>query len=161
MSGAGRRRGERGTSALEFSIIGPILLLLIFFLVEAGLYLYARDTAQSASREGVSYLRLAGNNSDPNAFIDGAEQVTIGYATKLGRLKNATAIGTIDDKTGRVSMMVTGEVILPVGGTETITQTSYATLEQFRADLRGSGDAGSGGGTGGGVDGGTTGGGGQ
>ncbi len=172
----GRRRDESGTSALEFSIVGPIVLLLIFVLIEAGLYLHARDTAQSASREGVSYLRLAGNNSDPNAFIDGAEQVTVGYATKLGRLQNAIAVGTIDDKTGRVSMMVTGEVVLPVGGTETITQTSYATLEQFRADLRGGGGTGGGdtgggdtggGGTGGGdtggggTDGGGTGGGGE
>src|SRR5699024_7410983 len=63
------RRGDRGASALEFSIIAPILLLLIFTIIQGGLYFYARNTAQSASREGVSYLRLAGNNADPNAFI--------------------------------------------------------------------------------------------
>ena len=96
-------------------------------------------TAQSASREGVSYLRLAGNNSDPLAFVHGAEQVTVGYASKIGRLKNVTAIGHIDTADGRVSMLVTGDVVLPLGGTTTITQTSYATLEQFRGDTRGGG----------------------
>lgn len=130
------RRRERGTSALEFSIIAPVFLLLIFVIIQAGLYFHARNTAQSASREGVSYLRLAGNNSDPNAFIAAAEDVTEGYASKIGRLKNVTAVGTIDTKTGRVTMLVTGQVVLPVGGDVQIQQSSEATLEQFRGDTR-------------------------
>lgn len=130
------RRGERGTSALEFSIIAPIFLLLIFTIIQAGLYFHARNTAQSAAREGVSYLRLAGNNSDPDAFLEGAENVTEGYAATIGRLKNVTAIGSIDTTTGRVSMLVVGEVVLPMGGEVEIQQTSEATLEQFRGDTR-------------------------
>ncbi|MEX0428592.1 TadE/TadG family type IV pilus assembly protein [Nocardioides sp. DS6] len=134
-SGSGaRRRDESGASAVEFAIIAPILLLLIFLIIEAALYFYARDTAQSASREGVSYLRLAGSNSDPDAFVSAAEQVTVNYAEKLGRLKHATAVGTIDTTTGRVSMLVVGDVVLPLGGTVEVEQTSYATLEQFRND---------------------------
>ncbi len=81
-------------------------------------------------------MRLAGNNSDPNAFISAAEDVTEGYATKIGRLENVTAVGTIDTKTGRVTMFVAGEVVLPLGGEVEIQQTSEATLEQFRGDLR-------------------------
>lgn len=132
----GAARRERGTSALEFSIIAPVFLLLIFTIIQAGLYLYARNTAQSASREGVSYLRLAGNNSDPRAFISAAEDVTEGYATKIGRLKNVTAVGTIDTESGRVTMMVIGDAVLPLGGAVEIQQTSEATLEQFRGDTR-------------------------
>lgn len=130
------RRGERGTSAIEFSIIAPVFLLLVFTIIQTGLYFYARNTAQSAAREGVSYLRLAGNNSDPASFRGGAEQLTEGYATKLGRLKNVTAVGTIDEKTGRVTMTVVGDVVLPLGGNVSVTQSSQATLEQFRGDLR-------------------------
>jgi hypothetical protein len=84
----------------------------------------------------VSYLRLAGNNSDPDAFIAAAEQVTEGYASKIGRLENVTAVGTIDAETGRVSMLVIGTVLLPIGGEVDIQQTSEATLEQFRGDTR-------------------------
>lgn len=133
-AGARRRRDDAGASAVEFAVIAPILLLLVFTIIEAALYLYARDTAQSASREGVSYLRLAGSNSDPKAFVSAAERVTINYAEDLGRLKHATAVGTIDTKTGRVSMLVVGDVVLPIGGTVEVQQTSYATLEQFRDD---------------------------
>jgi Flp pilus assembly protein TadG len=131
-----RRRTQRGTSAVEFSIIAPLLLALVLGIIETGLYFYARDTAQSAAREGVSYLRLAGSNSDPQSFIAAAEQVTENYAGKLGRLKDAEATGTIDPD-GRVSIVVTGYVVLPIGGQVEITQTSSATLEQFRGDTRG------------------------
>ncbi len=131
-----RRRDDRGTSALEFSIIAPVFLLLVFSIIQGGLYFYARNTAQSASREGVSYLRLAGTNSDPEAFVSAAEQVTEGYAQRLGRLRNVTAAGTIDESTGRVSMLVVGDVVLPLGGTVQVQQTSTATLEQFRGDTR-------------------------
>lgn len=113
-----------------------MLLLLIFTIIQGGLYLYARNTAQSASREGVSFLRLAGNNADPDAFVSSAEDVTEGYASKIGRLNNASANGTIDTSNGRVTMVVTGDVVLPLGGTVEVQQTSQATLEQFRGDTR-------------------------
>lgn len=133
-----RRRdfgSQRGTSALEFSIIAPVLLLLIFAIIQAGLYFYARDTAQSASREGVSMLRLADTNSDPDAFTTSAEHLTESYASKLGRLDNVSASGNVDSS-GRVTMTVTGEVILPLGGSVEVEQSSEATLEQFREDTR-------------------------
>lgn len=62
--------------------------------------------------------------------------MTIGYAGKIGRLNDVRALGTINEETGRVSMMVTGVVVLPLGGNVEIQQTSYATLEQFRGDTR-------------------------
>jgi Flp pilus assembly protein TadG len=113
-----------------------VFLLLIFTIIQAGLYFYSVNTAQSASREGVSYLRLAGNNSDPDAFIAAAESVTEGYASKIGRLNDVTAVGTIDPVTGRVTMLVAGKVVLPLGGEVDVQQTSEATLEQFRGDTR-------------------------
>nr|MCW2727852.1 pilus assembly protein [Aeromicrobium sp.] len=84
----------------------------------------------------MSYLRLAGNNSDPDAFLSAAESVTEGYASKIGRLQDVTAVGTIDTKTGRVTMLVSGRVVLPLGGPVEVQQTSEATLEQFRGDKR-------------------------
>lgn len=116
------------------------MLLLIFTIIQGGLYFFARNTAQSAAREGVSYLRLAGNNANPDAFIGGAEQVTEGYAAKIGRLTNVNAVGSINEDTGRVSIRVTGDVVLPLGGTVQVEQSAHATLEQFRGDLRGSHD---------------------
>ncbi len=58
------------------------------------------------------------------------------YASKIGRLENVSAIGTIDTKTGRVTMLVTGTATLPLGGDVEVQQSSQATLEQFRGDFR-------------------------
>jgi Flp pilus assembly protein TadG len=123
---------------VEFSIVAPIFLLTIFVIIQGGLYLFARNTAQSSAREGVSYLRLAGNNADPQSFIPQAEKVTETYASRIGHLHNVTATGTIDTHTGRVRMLVTGETTVPLGGTVEVQQTSSATLEQFRGDTRSS-----------------------
>jgi Flp pilus assembly protein TadG len=111
-------------------------LLLIFLIIEGGLYFQARNTAQSAAREGVSYLRLAGNNSDAGAFVAGAERVSQRYAAEIGRLDGVTAVGSVDRSSGRVDMVVVGEVVLPLGGTVEVSQTATATLEQFRGDTR-------------------------
>lgn len=129
------RRDERGVSAVEFAVVAPVLLLLIFAVINAGLWFYGRNIAQTSAREGVSYLRLAGNNSDPGAFESEAKRVSEIYATRLGSLQNVRATPHIDDTTGRVSMEVVGEMDLPLGHW-TITQTSAATLEQFRGDPR-------------------------
>ncbi len=133
----GPRRDDRGTSAVEFAIITPVFLLLIFTIIEAGLFYHARNAAQSSAREGVSYLRLAGSTSDPQAWIAAAEEVTEDYAREIGDLRNVDADARLDESTGRVWVSVSGEVVLPVGGSITVEQTSSATLEQFRPDLKG------------------------
>lgn len=130
------RRDDRATSAVEFSVVAPVILLLIFAVINAGLWFYGRNIAQTSAREGVSYLRLAGTNSDPGAFKSEAQRVSEIYASRLGSLENVQATPTIDPDTGRVSMRVQGELDLPLGHW-TITQTAEATLEQFRGDPRG------------------------
>ncbi|WP_255559205.1 TadE family protein [Mumia sp. zg.B53] len=129
-------RGERGASAVEFAIVAPVLLLLVFATIQMGLYMYARNVAQTAAREGVSYLRLAGDNPNAASYLTGAEELSVGYAGKLGRLDAVQADGSIDETTGRVTMVVQGEAVLPLGGRVTVVQSADATLEQFRVDPR-------------------------
>ncbi|MDO9379935.1 MAG: TadE/TadG family type IV pilus assembly protein [Nocardioidaceae bacterium] len=128
-----RGRGDSGTSAIEFVIVAPVFLALIFLLVQAGLFFYGRNVAETAAREGVSYLRLAGNNADPDAFEPEAERVAIIYAERIGSLKGPTAEASIDEANGRVSVVVTGTIASP-GGTVEIRREATATLEQFRGD---------------------------
>ncbi|WP_255566007.1 TadE family protein [Mumia sp. zg.B21] len=129
-------RGERGASAVEFAIVAPVLLLLVFATIQMGLYMYARNVAQTAAREGVSYLRLAGDNPNAGSYLTRAEELSVGYAGKLGRLDAVQADGSIDETTGRVTMVVQGEAVLPLGGRVTVVQSADATLEQFRVDPR-------------------------
>lgn len=50
----GSRRGDAGSATLEIAIVGPVLLLLIFTIVQAALWFYARNLALAAAQEGVS-----------------------------------------------------------------------------------------------------------
>lgn len=46
----GFRASRRGTAALEFALIGPVLLLLIFMIIENGLMLFAQAVLDNATR---------------------------------------------------------------------------------------------------------------
>ncbi|MFC0625319.1 TadE/TadG family type IV pilus assembly protein [Kribbella deserti] len=134
----GRKRDERGASALELSIIAPMLLGLIFMSVQAALWLYGRSVALNAAQEGVSQLRLI----QPPVYNDGlGEQVraeTQAYAARLGgtALRNTRVPDlTYDDVAGQVSVTVAGDTVSLIPGvTLTVTRTATGPIEQFEAD---------------------------
>ncbi|NUS52903.1 MAG: hypothetical protein HOQ22_17915 [Nocardioidaceae bacterium] len=47
-----RRRGESGAAAVEFALVLPFLLLLLFGLIQYGLYFWAIQGGSNAAREG-------------------------------------------------------------------------------------------------------------
>ncbi|MGH3359544.1 MAG: TadE family protein [Nocardioidaceae bacterium] len=138
-SGTSRLRDDRAVSAVEFSVVVPILLLAIFLTIQAGFWMYGRNTALHAAREGVSYLRLAGTNEDPLAFQPEAEELAYDYATQLGGLDDVQVSSELDEETGRVSVTVSGTMDAPAGQW-TVTQQVTGTLEQFRPDVGYDGD---------------------
>ena len=46
-----RKKNERGTAALEFALVLPILLLVVLSMIDFGRYLYVRVSLSSASME--------------------------------------------------------------------------------------------------------------
>ena len=46
------RRNQRGASAVEFALILPILICVLFGIVEFGLLMYDKAVITNASREG-------------------------------------------------------------------------------------------------------------
>lgn len=45
-------KGQRGAAAVEFALICPVLILLLFAMIEFGLYLFNRQIITNACREG-------------------------------------------------------------------------------------------------------------
>ncbi|MFZ0322657.1 MAG: TadE family protein, partial [Actinomycetes bacterium] len=62
---------DRGSASLEVAILGPALLLLIFSIVQAGLWFYARSLALAAAQEGVTAARSY--DADPGTGISRAQ----------------------------------------------------------------------------------------
>ena len=59
-------RGERGQSLVEFTLIVPIFLLLVFAIVDFGMGLYSWITVTNAAREGA---RIGTVGADKNTII--------------------------------------------------------------------------------------------
>lgn len=135
--GHGRRRDERGASALELAFIAPAFLMLIFFTVQGALYFYGRNVAIQAAREGVSQLRLAQSQSMYDSIKGSAVSHTEDFADQVGRggLNGAVAKPGYDDRTGRASMTVTGTTITLVPLLDLkVTASAEGPVEKFRGD---------------------------
>jgi|WetSurMetagenome_2_1015567.scaffolds.fasta_scaffold262651_2 Flp pilus assembly protein TadG len=50
-----RSKNQEGAGLVEFAIVAPLLVILLFGLLEFGLSLYAKEALTNASREGARY----------------------------------------------------------------------------------------------------------
>jgi Flp pilus assembly protein TadG len=128
-------KSDRGASAIELSIVAPVVLLLIFFTVQFALWLYGRNVALAAAREGVSTLRLVDENHADAAEVQTARD-TESYAGKVGgqSLLQPKATAVYDAQTGRVRVTVTGHVVSLIGLDLSVTRTATGEVERFEED---------------------------
>ena len=74
------RRPERGASAVEFALVMPILLLLVFGLIQYGLYFWALQGGSDLAR-GAARLAAVGNANDCDDFRDSVTNSIGGYGS--------------------------------------------------------------------------------
>jgi Flp pilus assembly protein TadG len=136
MSRRGIARDDRGVSAIELSIVAPVVILLIFSTVQFALWLYGRNVALESAREGVSRLRLAAE-ADGASAEGRTERDTEGYAAAVGgeSLLHPGAKASYDPDSGRVRVTVTGDVVtlLPLWSFH-VTRTATGEIERFEED---------------------------
>jgi Flp pilus assembly protein TadG len=69
-----RKIGERGAAVVEFAIVVPLLLILLFGIIEFAIILYDKAMLTNASREGaragIVYTFDPNNSSGPNHPLD-------------------------------------------------------------------------------------------
>lgn len=120
-------KNEKGASAVEFALILPILIILVFGIVQFGIAYNNYIALTHAAREGA---RLAAVNMDEilgieefeNRIKESAPSVSIESITLSGQ------DGNIGDS---VAVTVTGEVLnieIPLAGSWPVQLTSTATL---------------------------------
>lgn len=64
-----RRYSERGAAAVEFALLLPILLALVFGVVEFGRAYHIQSTLSGAAREGVRVMALTNNLGDATTAV--------------------------------------------------------------------------------------------
>lgn len=133
-----RRHDHRGAVAVEFALILPILMLLIFGIVQYGMYFWARSSAITAAREGARRASVGdfATCSDFRTFVrgqlDGGEvsgsSATV-TRTILGKGTGNLLTNTFQaGDTMRISVQFNafnmGLLPLPAGGTISINTSS-------------------------------------
>jgi Flp pilus assembly protein TadG len=137
-----RRADDRGASAVELAVIAPSLLLLIFFVIQGGLYFYGRSVALQAARDGVSQLRLqttanACANQQSASQTQSVQDQVQNFAANVGAHGLTKVSVKLDcshyaDPDGAyVRVTVQGQSISLVGFTINISETSRGQVEQF------------------------------
>jgi Flp pilus assembly protein TadG len=62
----GSRKGCRGATVVEFAMVLPMFLLLLFGIIEFGRYFFVQHTLQFATREGTRLALVGGTLADAN-----------------------------------------------------------------------------------------------
>jgi hypothetical protein len=61
-----RRPNQRGVTIVEFALVLPLLVILMFLVIDFGIYFFAQHTIQFATREGARLALVGRTLSDPN-----------------------------------------------------------------------------------------------
>lgn len=122
-------RGDRGSVTLEVSILAPVLLLVVFTIIQVGLWSYARSLALGAAQEGVAAGRAyrapaeAGRVRAQSFLEATAGDSLIGSTIS----STATATSLRVEVTGRALSVLPGVPGLPV------RQHAEGPIERFTA----------------------------
>jgi Flp pilus assembly protein TadG len=134
-----RRRGDHGSSALELVLLTPMLIALVFTLVQTALVWNARHTVGAAAQQGARLARAATATlpalpAGPAAAAD--EQVrtaTLRYLQQTGGKALADPTVTIARSGEHVTVTVAGTTIGALPGTTVrVSGSSRTPLEGFR-----------------------------
>jgi len=69
MSPRAPRNGQRSQALIEFALISPVLLLLLFGIIDIGRAIFYYDTLSHAAREGARTAVIAANTQPTNASV--------------------------------------------------------------------------------------------
>ena len=86
-----RKRSDRGAAAVEFAIVLPIFLMLVFGAIDFGYYLYVTEIVTNAAREGARAGSVVALGVGQDAVASKtASDTTKSYLTNAGLTKTAT-----------------------------------------------------------------------
>jgi len=136
----GRRiRGEEGQAIAELVIVAPVLLLVIVLMVALGRVDSAQGDVESAARAGVQAAVVQADAGAAQTQASSAVTSTLAGAGLTCPSPQITTNTSNFVAGGSVSVTVTcvtslADVSVPgVPGSKTLTATSVAYLDQFRA----------------------------
>jgi Flp pilus assembly protein TadG len=118
---------------LEIAVLAPVLLLLVFSVVQAGLWAYARSLALAAAQEGAAAGAAYGAGAQ-----DGVRRARQFATATAGDSLRDVDVGSAGSTATTVAVEVTGRSLSVLPGLPGIfiRQHAVAPRERFVPDLR-------------------------
>ncbi|UED86119.1 TadE family protein [Streptomyces profundus] len=131
-----RAGGDRGTSAIEFVVLTPVMFFMIFGAVQFALYSFAEHVAKAAAQAGARTAR-AEADADPSGWAGSAEAKAHDYIRQLGPglFESRPVVVVSQPAEFTVRVEVRGHVPSIVPGLDlTVTAASEGPVERFVPD---------------------------
>ena len=133
-----RHRNQRGDATLEAVLAVPVLLLLIFMVLQFGLYYHAAHSAEAAAQEGARAARLDGGTAaDGRARAEVAPLLlTIPDAARVLAIGRTTLYELIDTRALEV-VRIGRAIRVPVSALESFVERARAAGDVPSSTTRG------------------------
>ncbi|MFG2885726.1 TadE/TadG family type IV pilus assembly protein [Streptomyces sp. NPDC048297] len=120
------RRSDRGALSLELSMIVPLAFLMLFGLIQGGIWFHGRSVAHHAAQQALDAQRVYG--APDGAGQEAGHEFLAGMGGSLANPQIHVNAGA-----DTVSVQVEGDVIMLVPGWRVhVSQTVQAPVEKFR-----------------------------
>jgi Flp pilus assembly protein TadG len=131
---------ERGSSAIELVLVTPVLIALVFALIQTGLVWNARHTVGAAAQHGARVARTAPALQPVLASLGSRPEdeqrvrtSTLAYLRQIGGAGLDRPTVAVDYSGTSVTVTVTGYIIGALPGTKVrVSASSHTPLEGFR-----------------------------
>lgn len=134
-----RRRGERGTAAIELTLMAPVLMVILLFVVGLGRMAHARQQIESVAADSARAASLERNTAMSAQAAKTAAEMSLGDAgVSCTDLKVDVDLSSYQPG-GRVTVTVSCQTKLSdvtmagFPGSRTFTATSSVPIENFRS----------------------------
>lgn len=121
---------DRGAVTLELVVLFPLLLLLIFGVLQGALFLHGRNVVQAAAEQGVRAGRVDGQSAASTVAVAQARQ----FLADSGELDNLTEVSVTPTVSGdQLRLTVTGRTVslLPGVPGPQVSRSAAGSLERF------------------------------
>jgi Flp pilus assembly protein TadG len=113
-----KRTNERGAAAVELALVLPILVTLLFGIIECGRYYNAKVTLTHAAREGARTLALGGTPGDAQARVVATAGGLSGVSVSAPTACPTTVSASPPDATVTATVPFSFNIpFVPIGGT--------------------------------------------
>jgi TadE-like protein len=126
----GRRDDQRGVATIEMAVLFPVTLLMVFAIIQFGVWYHASDVAKAAAQEGVRAARVEGGSAADGAAR--ADRVLDDNARSL--IADRQVVPFRDNDVARIEVRGSCLRVVPIPGLSLpVHAVAESPVERFRA----------------------------